>query len=175
MPGTGSAGLGTRVKPPRLSSPSKLRKTSEDEVPPPKSKASSRIGSAVSVASTSRMSEKDAAGLITDLTRLKEITHDVRIPKQELPHRRAIDIDQEEEFMLDGQFPLPEDEEFDIIQRWQESDEREDDEESDVDDDIEEVFGEDVISVSSLGSNPDDDAAKYDTDLEEDVESKYLK
>lgn len=123
------------------------------------------------MASTSRMSEKDAAGLITDLTRLKEITHDVRIPKQELPHRRAIDIDQEEEFMLDGQFPLPEDEEFDIIQRWQESDEREDDEESDVDDDIEEVFGEDVISVSSLGSNPDDDAAKYDTDLEEDVEN----
>ncbi|OWF38688.1 hypothetical protein KP79_PYT10815 [Mizuhopecten yessoensis] len=174
MPGTGSAGRPTLVKPPRLPSSTKLSKGLEDGGQTETiRKAGSRIGSAVSVASTSRMSEKDAAGLITDLTRLKAITKDVRIPTRELAHRKAIDIDPDDDLeFTDGIFqteiPLPDaDGEFDIVQRWQETEAS--DEESNIDDDIEDVFGEDVISVSSLGSNPDDDAEKYDTDLEEDL------
>ncbi|XP_033736019.1 leucine-rich repeat-containing protein 74A-like [Pecten maximus] len=176
MPGTGSAGRPTLVKPPRLQSSTKLPKGLEDGGPPETNrKAPSRIGSAVSVASTSRMSEKDAAGLITDLTRLKAITHDIRIPAKELPHRKAIDIgdttDDGFEFtdsVFQTEVPLPE-EGFDVVERWQQDTKVASDEESNIDDDIEDVFGEDVISVSSLGTNPDDDADKYDTDLEEDL------
>jgi len=180
MPGTGSAGPSGSVKPSRLSSPQKhLRGSLADEYEyvKPKSTSSSRIGSAVSVASTSRGSEKDAAGLITDLTRLKEITHDVRIPRPELPHRKAIEVDEDELGITDWEFPTElNEQDYDHIEYWKEQadighEEEEDEDLSDLQD-IEDVFGDDVASVSSLGSNPDDDADKYDTDLEEDVESK---
>lgn len=124
--------------------------------------------------SSARSRRTDPAGLITDLTRLKEITHDARI--QSPSYRKLLDDFGPDELpqtgFLDEQDGLePRDTVFfggDIEGRPQEIE----DDIEDIDDELEDEFGEDLDNISSIGSDDEAKAAEYDTDLEVDAESK---
>lgn len=124
--------------------------------------------------SSARSRRTDPAGLITDLTRLKEITHDARI--QSPSYRKLLDDFGPDELpqtgFLDEQDGLERrDTVFfggDIEGRPQEIE----DDIEDIDDELEDEFGEDLDNISSIGSDDEAKAAEYDTDLEVDAESK---
>lgn len=122
--------------------------------------------------SSARSRRTDPAGLITDLTRLKEITHDARI--QSPSYRKLLDDFGPDELpqtgFIDEQDGLePRDTVFfggDIEGRPQEIE----DDIEDIDDELEDEFGEDLDNISSIGSDDEAKAAEYDTDLEVDAE-----
>lgn len=178
MPGTGSRGPSAKVQPPRMVSPKKGDEERKSATRSRNARASSRIGSACSVASTVK-SEKDAAGLITDLMSLKQITHDDRIVKHNLPHRQAIGPDEIDEYLQinDGQYitEVPADQRASKpVSRISRKTQIED-AESDLDD-LEDVFGDDMSNeVSSIGTNSEDEEGKFDTDLEDEVEGLLVK
>ena len=127
--------------------------------------------------SSARSRRTDPAGLITDLTRLKEITHDDRI--QSPSYRKLLD----EEFGPDelpqtgfldehGGFEPRETIFFggDIEGRPKEIN----DDVEDIENEFDEEFGEDLDNISSISSDDEACAAEYDTDLEVDAESKHF-
>ncbi|XP_061174071.1 leucine-rich repeat-containing protein 74A-like [Saccostrea echinata] len=132
----------------------------------------SRSESPDSRVSSARSRRTDPAGLITDLTRLKEITHDERI--QSPTYRKLLgDFGPEElpetAFHVEQEGIEPRDTVFfggDIEGQIKEDE----DEIEDIEDDLDEEFGEDLDNISSIGSDEEARAAEYDTDLEVDAD-----
>ncbi|XP_062584538.1 leucine-rich repeat-containing protein 74B-like [Saccostrea cucullata] len=165
--GGGSVNSGT----PRRNS-TKNKPPIESDDPPLVLPPHSRPESPDSRVSSARSRRTDPAGLITDLTRLKEITHDERI--QSPAYRKLLgDFGSEElpqtDFNVEQEGLEPRDTVFfggDIEGQIKEAD----DEIEDIEDDLDEEFGEDLDNISSIGSDEEARAAEYDTDLEVDAD-----
>lgn len=175
MPSAGDGSAKPRT--PRQNS-TKSKTPIESNDPPLVLPPHSRPESPDSRVSSARSRRTDPAGLITDLTRLKEITHDDRI--QSPTYRKLLgDFGSEElpqtayHARLEPDGLEPRDTVFfggDIEGRLQEVE----DDIEDIEDELDAEFGEDLDNISSIGSDEEARAAEYDTDLEVDADSMNL-
>lgn len=156
MPSAGTGGPNV----PRLTSPVKRVAKDGGGMDPPPSQPSSRASSAT---------KRDTAGLITDLTRLKEITNDTRIQSATYRKDHFGDFDDEpdlpevevkEEAPREVSFGDLDIKDQDLV-----------DDLSDLDE-AEGLYDDNASQVSSLSTEPDL-TEEYDTDLEVDEDSKF--
>lgn len=151
MPSAGTSGPNV----PRLTSPVKRVAKDGGGMDPPPSQPSSRASSAT---------KRDTAGLITDLTRLKEITNDTRIQSPTYRKDHFDDFDDEPDLPeIEVKEELPREVSFGDLEI---KDQDLVDDLSDLDE-AEGLYDDNASQVSSLSTEPDL-TEEYDTDLEVD-------